>query len=462
MIELPSRGRIEEALESVISGGGSFAELFFESRLVHSISCEDGKIENISSGKDTGFGLRVIAGDRTAYGYSNVISAEELFRLGKAVLKDIEKNPGGMASPGEMKLGTTGAVSIPAEDVSLDEKISRVVEADRAARAVSGEVTQVRVNFGDMVQTVRIFNSEGVAVGDDRRQLIFNVRAVATASRDIQTAYRSIGGRKGFEFLDGDRVRALAVEASESAVKILHSDHSPAGTMTVVLASQAGGTMVHEAIGHGLEGDAAEKGLSIYSGKTGRQVASPLVTVVDDATLEGRRGSYVFDDEGVSAGRTVSVENGVLKKYLLDRRVAKKTGLESTGNGRRQNYRFRPIVRMSNTMIAPGRHDPSEIISSVDYGLYVVRMGGGQVDTSSGDFVFKVNEAYLIENGKVTRPVRGATLIGNGPAVLKDIDMVGNDLGFDIGTCGKDGQHVPVSDAQPTLRIPGITVGGEV
>ena len=462
MMELPSRRRIDEALDMAVAGGGDFAELFFESKLVHSISCEDGRIENISSGMDTGFGLRVISNDRTAYGYSNVVSAGELLRIGRAVLRDLEKNGGRMIRPGATQAGFTPNISVPAGEVALGGKVDRVMEADRAARAVSPEITQVRVGFGDMSQSVSIFNSEGVAASDDRRQVIFNVRAVASSSGDIQAAHRAIGGRKGFEFIDADGVRALAVEAAESAVRILHSERAPAGTMTVVLASRAGGTMVHEAIGHGLEGDAAEKGLSIYSGKVGRMVASPLITVVDDATLEGMRGSYVFDDEGARAGRTVSVENGVLKKYLLDRRAAGKAGLESTGNGRRQNFRFRPIVRMSNTMIAPGRHDPSEIISSVDKGLYVVRMGGGQVDTSSGDFVFKVNEAYLIENGRVTRPVRGATLTGNGPAVLKDIDMVGNDLGFDIGTCGKDGQHVPVSDAQPTVRIPGITVGGEV
>ena len=220
--------------------------------------------------------------------------------------------------------------------------------------------------------------------------------------------------------------------------------------------------MIHEAIGHGLEGDAIFKNLSIYSGKLGEKIASEYVTVIDDATLEGKRGSFRFDDEGTAAQRTVAVENGVLTGFLLDRRSAMKLEMEPTGNGRRENFRFRPIVRMSNTMIAPGEHDPDEIISSVDSGLFVVRMGGGQVDTSSGDFVFKVSEAYLIEKGRVTGPVRGATLIGNGPAVLERIDMVGNDPGFDIGTCGKDGQHVPVSDAQPTIRIPAITVGGEV
>lgn len=462
MMELPSREEIHRALEFLISEGGEFAELFFESKLVHSVLCEDRKVERISSGRDLGFGLRVTVGDTTAYGYSNVINGDELMRLGRAVLEGLETGKGAVKLPGEERRGDVSGIERPAEGVELEEKTALVIKADRAARAVSEEITQVRVNYSDSLQGVSIFNSLGDAVTDRRRQVLFGVRAIATDGRDIQSAYRVVGGRRGFEFIENGGIAELAAEAGESAVTILHADRAPAGQMTVVLASQAGGTMVHEAIGHGLEGDAAEKNLSIYSGKVGQRVASELITVVDDATLEGQRGSYLFDDEGIPAQRTVPVENGYLKGYLLDRRFAAKMGHPSTGNGRRQNYRFRPIVRMSNTMIQPGKHDPGEIIASVDRGLYVIRMGGGQVDTSSGDFVFKVNEARLIEKGRVTSPVRGATLIGNGPSVLKDIDMVGNDIGFDIGTCGKDGQQVPVADAQPTLRIPGITVGGEV
>ncbi|MBN2183891.1 MAG: TldD/PmbA family protein [Candidatus Krumholzibacteriota bacterium] len=455
-------GDIQDALQSLVDGGAEFAELFFEARLVHSIRCEDMRIDQMSSGRDVGFGLRVITGNRTAYGYSNILEKEEIFRLGKAVLGNLEKGEGSFKDPGEMLSGVCEGILIPSEDVSLEEKIKLTLDSEKIARSVSREITQVRVNYSDMVQEVRIFNSEGAAAGDDRRQIVFTIRSIAADGADIQSAYRSIGGRRGFEFLDGETIRSLAVESGESAVRTLHADRAPAGVMTVVLASEAGGTMVHEAIGHGLEGDAAEKGLSIYSGKKGEKVASEMITVVDDATLQGARGSYNFDDEGVPAQKTVPVENGVLKCYLLDRRIARKEGVSSTGNGRRQDFRHRPIVRMSNTIISPGDHEPGEIIESVGNGLYVARMGGGQVDTSSGDFVFKVNEAYLIKDGKVTKPVRGATLIGNGPSVLGDIDMVGSDLGFDIGTCGKDGQHVPVSDAQPTLRIPGITVGGEV
>ncbi len=462
MIEIPSDEDIQSALDFLISRGGEFAEFFFESRIVHSIFCEDSRVEKVSSGFDTGFGLRIITGDRTAYGYSNILSREELIVVGRSVLEDLERGSGRSVPLRPLEEGTTPGIRIPADRASIEEKVSLVLEADRSARDAGGEISQVLVNYHDSLQTVRIFNSEGDAAGDERRQIVFSVRAVARLNGDIQTAYRSTGGRKGLEYIDKNRIGMLAREAGESAIKIVHAGRSPAGTMTVVLSNQAGGTMIHEAIGHGLEGDAAEKNLSIYSGKIGETVASPLITVIDDATLEGKRGSYHCDDEGVPAGRTVLVDGGKLKSYLLDRRTAAKMGLKSTGNGRRQGFRFRPIVRMSNTMIAPGNHDPREIIASVDKGLFVMRMGGGQVDTSSGDFVFKVNEAYMIEGGKVGEAVRGATLIGNGPAVLKKIDMVGNDLGFDIGTCGKDGQQVPVADAQPTTRIPEITVGGEV
>ena len=265
----------------------------------------------------------------------------------------------------------------------------------------------------------------------------------------------------GFEIFDFHPPEEVAEVAAKRSLLMLSARKAPGGRMAVVLSSEAGGTMIHEAIGHGLEADLAQQGLSVYSKKIGERVASPLITVVDDPTLPQQRGSYPFDDEGVPSRRTLLVEAGVLKNYLYDRLSALKDGVESTGNGRRESYQHKPIPRMSNTMIVPGRMKAEEIIRSVDKGLFVKKMGGGQVNTVNGDFVFEVNEGYLIEKGSVSDPVRGAILIGNGPQVLKEIDMVGDDLGFGIGTCGKDGQGVPVGDAQPTLRIPELVVGGQ-
>ncbi|MFN3396492.1 MAG: TldD/PmbA family protein, partial [Thermodesulfovibrionales bacterium] len=253
-----------------------------------------------------------------------------------------------------------------------------------------------------------------------------------------------------------------SLKATKRALMMLSARRAPGGRMPVVISSEAGGTMIHEAVGHGLEADLVNEGLSVYSGKIGLEIASPLITVIDDPTLINRRGSYRFDDEGTPSQKTILIEKGVLKNYMYDRLTALKAGVKSTGNGRRESYQHRPIPRMSNTYIAPGETSPDDIIKATHKGLFVKKMGGGQVNTVTGEFVFEVQEGYLIENGKIGEPVREATLIGNGPDVLKSIDMVGSDLGFSIGTCGKDSQGVPVSDGMPTVRIPDIVVGGEV
>jgi TldD protein len=265
----------------------------------------------------------------------------------------------------------------------------------------------------------------------------------------------------GFELFELHPPEQVAEVATKRSLLMLSARKAPMGRMPVVLSSEAGGTMIHEAIGHGLEADLAQEGLSVYSRKVGEKVASPLITVVDDPTLPQKRGSYAFDDEGMPSRRTFLVEEGILKGYLYDRLTAFKDGVESTGNGRRESYQHKPIPRMSNTMILPGKMKPEEIVHSVEKGLFVRKMGGGQVNTVNGDFVFEVSEGYLIEKGRMGEPVRGAILTGSGPQILKEIDMVGDDLGFGIGTCGKDGQGVPVADAQPTLRIPELVVGGQ-
>ena len=264
------------------------------------------------------------------------------------------------------------------------------------------------------------------------------------------------------EIFEENPPERIAETAAKRAILMLRTRKAAGGKMPVVLSSKAGGTMIHEAIGHGLEADLAQQGLSVYSGKIGETIASPLITVIDDSTIPYKRGSFFFDEEGTPGQKTILVENGVLKNYMYDRLAAMKDGTTSTGNGRRESYHHRPIPRMTNTLIASGKSKPEDIIRSLEKGLFVEKMGGGQVNTVNGDFVFEVTEGYLIENGRVGEPVRGATLTGNGPEVLKNIDMLGSDLGFGIGTCGKDAQGVPVADAQPTLRIPEIVVGGEV
>jgi TldD protein len=290
---------------------------------------------------------------------------------------------------------------------------------------------------------------------------IFSVQVVSGEGDRVQTGHEPLGGRMGFELFDLHPPEEVARVAAERSLLMLRARKAPMGRMAVVLSSEAGGTMIHEAIGHGLEADLAQQGLSVYSRKIGERVASPLITVVDDPTLAGKRGSYAFDDEGTLSRRTILVEEGILKEYLYDRLTALKEGVESTGNGRRESYQHKPIPRMSNTLILPGKMSPETIVRSVEKGLFVKKMGGGQVNTVNGDFVFEVSEGYLIEKGSVGEPVRGAILTGNGPQILREIDQVGGDLGFGIGTCGKDGQGVPVSDAQPTLRIPEILVGGQ-
>jgi len=306
-----------------------------------------------------------------------------------------------------------------------------------------------------------VANSLGEFCEERATSTVFMVQVVAQDGSVTQTGYQPVGAQRGFEIFDETSPEELALQAAARGVLMLGARTSPGGVMPVVLSSEAGGTMVHEAIGHGLEADLVQAGSSVYRGRIGEQVASELVTVRDDATIPNVRGSFGFDSEGTPGQDTVLVEKGILKGYLYDRLSAMKDGCASTGNGRRESYRMRPIVRMSNTLIAPGESDPASIVGCAGSGLFVKKMGGGQVNTVTGDFVFEVTEGYLIENGQVGEPVRGATLTGNGPAVLKNITMVGNDLGFGIGTCGKDGQGVPVADAQPTLLIAGITVGGK-
>jgi TldD protein len=453
-------------LKRALRNGGDFADIFIERSTPLSIVCEDDRIEKVISGLDCGAGVRVLFGQRAAYAYSNEVSTSSLLELADAVSQASTAGRGQAEHHGinlsRKRPAVDFVIQRAPETVATVQKVALVNSANVAARAIDPRIRQVMATYRENRQNVIIANSDGFIAEDERMYLTAMVHVVAMDGGVIQTGYEPVGGFMGMELFELNPLDQAAERASRRALQMLSARKAPAGRMPVVLSSEAGGTMIHEAVGHGLEADLAQSGLSVYSGRIGEQIASPLITVLDDATLPGRRGSFRVDDEGTDSQRTKLVDRGTLKTFMYDRLTALKDGMRSTGNGRRESYKHRPIPRMTNTMIAPGASDPDEILRATPRGLFVKKMGGGQVNTVNGDFVFEVSEGYLIENGRIGEPVRGATLAGNGPQVLMSIDMVGSDLGFSIGTCGKDGQGSPVSDAQPTLRIPEITVGGEV
>ena len=461
----------QEILREALREGGEFADLFFERTHSVVITCEEDRIEKVVSGLDSGVGLRILFNRKTFYGFTTELSKESLFNLARRISRSAKEGGGEKTVvPPQPKRPALSSLPISnslysiqrhPEELSIEERVSVVTQANEVARRLDPHVQQVKVLYRDVNQKISISNSEGLFVEGERVGTVFSVQVVSGKGDVVQTGYEPAGGTMGFELFDLHPPEEVAQVAARRSLRMLSARKAPMGKMTVILSSDAGGTMIHEAIGHGLEADLAQQGLSVYSKKVGETVASSLITVVDDPTLPQRRGSYSFDDEGVASRRTILVEGGVLKGYLYDRLTALEDGVESSGNGRRESYQDKPIPRMSNTMILPGKMMPEEIVHSVEKGLFVKKMGGGQVNTVNGDFIFEVNEGYLIEKGSIGEPVRGATLIGNGPHVLKNIDMVGNDLGFGIGTCGKDGQGVPVADAQPTLRIPELIVGGQ-
>ena len=454
---------LTKALKKAISSGGEYAEIFVENKKPTLIHLEDSKIEKVISGVDYGIGIRLIYDGRTAYAYSNDLSEESLLNAASEVSKAASKK----ATDSIIDLKTKSPsvsfdIRLFPENVPVEKKISLVRKADNIARGYDSRIRQVSVIYNDFIQKVQIATTEGTIAEDERIHTLSVIQVVASDNGIVQTGYESIGGSLGFELFDEIDTEELSLKAAKRAIMMLTARRAPGRRMPVVISSEAGGTMIHEAIGHGLEADLVQQGLSIYSKKMGQEIASSLVTVIDDSTIQKKRGSFRFDDEGMPSQHTVLLEKGILKSYMYDKLTAIKDGVLSTGNGRRQSYQYRPIPRMTNTFIAPGETPPEKIINSVDYGLFVKKMGGGQVNTITGDFVFDVQEGYLIKKGLVEEAVRGATLAGNGPEVLKSIDMVGSDLGFSIGTCGKDSQGVPVSDAMPTVRIPEIVVGGEV
>jgi TldD protein len=454
---------IQRVLGAGLSTGADFAEVFVEDRRSSSAVLDDGKVEELTSGRDRGAGIRVVVGDATGFAHTSDLSERSLTETAKIAAAAAK----GAGSSGRT-VGLTAVdaprpnqVSIAPEDVGKARKVELLARADEVARSTNSSITQVMARYSDSRRQILVANTDGTLANDDQVKTLFTISCVATGDTGMQTGRESVGHTIGFELFDDYDVEELARRAAGRAITKLAARPAPSGTMTVVIGSGGGGVMFHEACGHGLEADLVAKGASVFKDRIGQQVASPLVTLVDDGTMGGEWGCFSVDDEGRAAQRNVLIEDGILVDYMWDGLRARKEGRRSSGNGRRQSYQHLPMVRMTNTYLMGGTSEPDDIVADTESGVYVAHLGGGQVNTATGDFVFGMSEAYLIEGGKITEPLREGNLIGNGPAVLTQIDAVGNDFAMGPpGTCGKDGQGVPVGDGVPTLRVHGLTIGG--
>ena len=456
---------LESTLGRLLEHSVDEADLYFQSTRSEGWVLEDGIVKQGSHNIEQGVGVRAVSGEKSGFAYSDELASSALTHAASAARSIARAGGDGRI---QARRGTSApalyAALDPIESFAESARIALLERADAAARRLSPHVQQVIVSLAGEYSRVLVASSDGTFAGDVRPLVRMNVSVIVERDGRREQASAGGGGRFDYRYFTGDedRASAYAREAVRQALINLESEPAPAGTMTVVLGPGWPGVLLHEAVGHGLEGDFNRKGSSVFAGRIGEQVASDQCTVVDDGTLARRRGSLTVDDEGTPTQCTTLIENGILKGYMQDKMNARLTGTKPTGNGRRESYAHLPMPRMTNTYMLPGRHEHDEIIASVDKGLYAVNFGGGQVDITSGKFVFSASEAYLIEGGKVTRPVKGATLIGNGPEVLTRVSMVGNNLELDwgVGVCGKEGQSVPVGVGQPTLRVDGLTVGG--
>ena len=457
---------LEKVLDAALGKKADYADLYFEYRRNEGVSLEEGLVKNCSQSTSNGVGVRVLADTKTGYAYTDDITVENL-ELAARTARYIAQN---RAVDAPALVGRPGGqphdlypVKTPVNDVPLERKVELLYEIDRFTRALDPRVQNVFVSLGSEYKVIYVATSQGVRVGDIQPLTRLNVTCIAEEGGNRQIGSYGGGGRVEYGFfVDHQDWERYAREAVRQAILNLGAVDAPAGSMDVVLGSGWPGILLHEAIGHGLEGDFNRKKTSAFTDRIGQRVASELCTVVDDGTIPSRRGSINIDDEGTPTQRNVLIEKGVLKGYLQDKLNADLMKMAPTGNGRRESYAHIPMPRMTNTFMLAGESAPEDILRSVKKGLYAVSFGGGQVDITSGKFVFSASEAYLIEDGKVTQPVKGATLIGNGPDVLTRVSMVGSDLKLDegVGTCGKDGQSVPVGVGLPTIKIDGLTVGG--
>jgi len=449
----------ESVLVRALAAGGEFAEVFAERRRGFSISIDEARIESVEAGAEEGAGVRVISGGTTYFAHVDGLDPSDLQRAAAEAASALR---GKRAEPRPLQainLATLQRIEQRPEDVPAERKAVLLREMDERGRAAGGEVTQLSASYGEARREVAVANSDGLFCADDRTRVRLGAQAVARRGDVVQTGFETLGAHRGFELLEANPAR-IAEQAARKALTLLDADPAPTGSMPVVVGGGFGGVLFHEMTGHGLEADHVQKGASVYAGKLGEQVAQPLLSAYDDGRLPGEWGTDGTDDEGTPTQKTLVIEDGRLRSFLYDRLRAERDGVASTGNGRRESFRHLPIPRMTNTYIAPGEPEPEAIIAEVERGFYAVSFAGGQVDPATGDFVFGVSEGYLIEGGRLSRPCRGATLIGNCLQALAAIDAVGNDFTMKTGFCGKGGQKVPVGTGQGHVRIAAMTVGG--
>jgi TldD protein len=443
--------------------GADFAEVFVEDKRSTSAGLDDGRIEQVTSGRDRGAGIRVVKGDTTGFAHTADLSEAGLRAAAEAAAAAASQGGGGVRTVALTRVAPTQVNTVEQYPDSIPKaaKVDLLRRIDDAARSAGASIVQVSAGYGDSRRRILVANTDGVLAEDEQVRALVRMSVVASADTGMQTGFQSAGQTVGFEMFDAVDVEALARDAARMALTKLKARPAPSGALPVVIKQGSGGVLFHEACGHGLEADLVSKGASVYRGRTGELVASPLVTLVDDGTMSREWGAIGIDDEGHPSQYNVLIENGVLTDFMWDYLRARKEGRAQTGNGRRQSYMHLPMVRMTNTYVLNGTEEPDEIVRATDHGVYIAQLGGGSVNTATGDFVFGMTEAYLIEHGEITEPLREGNLIGNGPQVLRDIDLLGNDFAMgNPGTCGKDGQGVPVGDGQPTLRVSSMTIGG--
>lgn len=456
-----------QAMGTIFNHQVDYADLYFQFTKNESWGLEEGIVKTGSFSIDQGVGVRAVAGDKTAFSYSDDISAIALEEAAKATRTIGSQGEGKVKLASTIKSVRNRSLYIPQDPlqtISAAEKVALLEKVEKLARAADPRIVQVMAGLAGEFDVVMVARSDGVLAADVRPLIRLSVTVIAEQGGRREMGSSGGGGRYGYAYFTDDLIRHYVNEATRSALINLEAKPAPAGPMTVVLGSGWPGVLLHEAIGHGLEGDFNRKGSSAFSGRLGEKVAADGITVVDDGSIQNRRGSLNMDDEGNPTQRTVLIENGILKGYLQDTLNARLMNMGVTGNARRESFAHLPMPRMTNTFMLAGDKNPEEIIASVKNGLYAANFGGGQVDITNGKFVFSASEAYVIENGKLAYPVKGATLVGNGPDILKRVTMVGNDMELDsgVGVCGKEGQSVPVGVGQPTLRIEDVTVGGTV